>query len=88
MDHSNQLHHACLMWTKAEHLDVNFDIAYDKIKYDDIVIKLRQQVEIMDIPLDYKNKVFDQFEEWCNKHKPNTEHIWFTTERMFALESS
>lgn len=57
MDHSNQLHHACLMWTKAEHLDVNFDIAYDKIKYDDIVIKLRQQVEIMDIPLDYKNNL-------------------------------
>ena len=52
------------------------------------MIKLRQQVEIMDIPLDYKNKVFDQFEEWCNKHKPNTEHIWFTTERMFALESN
>lgn len=45
------------MWTKAEHLDVNFDIAYDKIKYDDIVIKLRQQVEIMDIPLDYKNNL-------------------------------
>jgi hypothetical protein len=67
VDHSSQLHHTCLMWTKAEHLDVYFDIAYDKIKYDDIVIKLRQQVEIMDISLDYKNKVLDQFEEWCNK---------------------
>jgi hypothetical protein len=41
----------------------------------------------MDIPLDYKNKVFDQFEEWCNKHKPNTEHIWFTTERMFIIRT-
>ena len=87
VDHPSQVQHTCLMWSKAEQLDAYFDIIFQKIKYEYIVMVLRKEVEIMDIPTDYKNNVLNQFEEWCDKHKPNAEHIWITTERVFSLEN-
>ena len=87
VDHPSQMHHTCLMWTKAEHLDAYFDKAFEKIIYEDMVKRLRNHVEIMDIPEHYKNNVLNQFEDWCNNHKPDVEHIWFTTERVFSLEN-
>ena len=87
VNHPSQTHHTCLMWTKAEYLDIYFDKAFKKIMYDDIKSKTREQVEIMDIPLDFKNKLLGEFEDWCNKHKPKSEDLWLTTERLFSLES-
>ena len=48
---------------------------------------MREHVEIMDIPLDYKNSLLSQFEEWCSEHKPSAESVWFTTERKYSLEN-
>ena len=87
VNHPSQVHHTCLMWTSAEHLDVYFDLAFNKIKQEDMVKKFKKEVEIMDIPVDYKNNVLNQFEEWCNNHKPNPESVWQTTLRMHQLEN-
>jgi hypothetical protein len=48
---------------------------------------LRNEVEIMDIPIDYKNNVLDQFADWCKEHKPNTETGRNIAERLFLLEN-
>ena len=87
VNHPSQVHHTCLMWTEAEHLETYFDLTFNKINQEDMVKKLRKEVEIMDIPVDYKNNVLGQFEEWCNNHKPNPECVWRTTLRMHLLEN-
>ena len=87
IDHPSQTQHTCLMWTKAEHLDIYFDKAFEKVIYACIVSKMRKQVEIMDIPLDSKDKLLNDLENWCYNHKPKQEDLRSTTERLFSLEN-
>lgn len=87
IDHPSQTQHTCLMWTKAEHLDIYFDKAFEKVIYASIVSKMRKQVEIMDIPLDSKDKLLNDLENWCYNHKPKQEDLRSTTERLFSLEN-
>lgn len=87
IDHPSQTQHTCLMWTKAEHFDIYFDKAFEKVIYASIVSKMRKQVEIMDIPLDSKDKLLNDLENWCYNHKPKQEDLRSTTERLFSLEN-
>ena len=87
VDHPSQVEHTCLMWTQIEHLDTYFNLTFDKIIYGDIVSKLRKEVEFMDIPIDHKNSVLAQFEDWCNEHKPNAETVQYIDERLLLLEN-
>jgi hypothetical protein len=75
------------MWTQVEHLDTYFNLTFEKIIYENMVSKLRNEVEIMDIPIDYKNNVLDQFADWCKEHKPNTETVRYIAERLLLLEN-
>lgn len=43
IDHPSQTQHTCLMWTTTEHLDTYFEQTFNKIKYGDVIIKLREQ---------------------------------------------
>lgn len=52
VNHPSQTQHTCLMWTNMEHLDIYFDVAYKKIDEKDIVSRMKDQVDIMDIPND------------------------------------
>ena len=87
VDHSSQVQHMCLMLSEADHLDMYFDKAFEKVQYEHMVIKLRKQVEIMDIPIDYKNSVLDQFEDWCNEHKHKAESVQYIAEKLLLLEN-
>ena len=87
VDHPSQVEHTCLMWTQVEHLDVYFNLTFEKIIYGDIVKKFRKKVEFMDIPIDDKNSVLDQFDDWCNEHKPKAETVQYIAERLLLLEN-
>jgi len=87
VDDPSQVHHTCLMWTQIEHLYIYFDLVYDKIKYDDIVVKFRKEVEMMDITLGYKNSILDQFEDWYNEHEPKSETVQRIAERLLLLQN-
>jgi hypothetical protein len=87
VDHPSQVQHTCLMWTQVEHLDTYFNLTFEKIIYENMVSKLRNEVEIMDIPIDYKNNVLDQFADWCKEHKPNTGTVRYIAERLLLLEN-
>ncbi|CAC5368610.1 unnamed protein product [Mytilus coruscus] len=65
VDHPSQVQHACIMMTRCEHFYMYFDLTFNKIIFEDMIIKFRQHVEIMDIPLDYKTSVLEQLEDWC-----------------------
>ena len=52
VNHPSQTQHTCLMWTNMEHLDIYFDVAYKKIDEKDIASRMKDQVDIMDIPND------------------------------------
>lgn len=58
VDHPSQAQHTCLMWTKLEHLDIYFDLTFNKIDEKDKKkkIQLQNQINLMDIPQDYKRK--------------------------------
>ena len=85
--HPSQVQHSCLMMSEAEHLDLYFDKAFDKIQFDDVVTILQKHIEIMDISIDHKNSVLSQLENWCNENKPEAKHLWYTTERLFSLRN-
>jgi hypothetical protein len=87
VDHPSHVQHTCLMWTQVEHLDTYFNLTFEKIIYENMVSKLRNEVEIMDIPIDYKNNVLDQFADWCKEHKPNTGTVRYIAERLLLLEN-
>lgn len=87
IDHPSQTQHTCLMWTTTEHLDTYFEQTFNKIKYGDVIIQLREQVELMDIPNYLKNSVFAQFQEWCDIHKPKADTIRFAAEKLLSLEN-
>ena len=87
IDDPSQVHHSCLMWTEKEHLYTYFDIVFNKIKFADIVIKFRQQVELLDIDNDLKVNILDHINDWCNVHKPVSETVRFTAEKLLSLEN-
>jgi hypothetical protein len=73
--------------TWVEHLETYFNLTFEKIIYENMVSKLRKEVEIMDIPIDHQNNVLDQFEDWCKEHKPTTETVQYMAERLLLLEN-
>jgi hypothetical protein len=64
VDLPSQVQHTCLMWTRVEHLDTYFNLTFEKKIYENMVSKLRKEVEVMDIPIDHQNNLLDQFEDW------------------------
>jgi hypothetical protein len=71
----------------VEHLDTYFNLTFEKIIYENMVSKLRKEVEIMDIPIDHQNNVLDQLEDWCKEHKPTNETVRYMAERLLLLEN-
>ena len=69
-------------YSRAEHLETYFDLIFNRLVYEDIVTKLRHEVEIADMPEDYKNNVFEQIDDWCKQYKINPKQVWFTTARL------
>ena len=69
-------------YSRAEHLETYFDLIFNRLVYEDMVKKLRHEVEITDMPQDYKNNVFEQIDGWCKQHKINPKQVWFTTARL------
>lgn len=86
VDHPSQIQHTCIMLTKLEHLDTYFDTTFNKIDEKDIKIQLQNQISLMDMSEDYKSKVFEQFDDWCSIHKPKSNTLRETTERLLLLE--
>lgn len=86
VNHPSQVQHTCLMWSRTEHLDTYFDIAFKRIDEKDIVSKLINQVELMEIPLDYKEDFISTIDDWCIQHKPNTQTVFNMCLRLISLE--
>lgn len=82
-NHPSQVHHSCLMWTKLEHLDMYFHIAYRKINEKELINKMADQLMLMDIPSDLKpNNVRD----WCLQYEPKTKDVLNLCRQFVALE--
>ncbi|CAC5426310.1 unnamed protein product [Mytilus coruscus] len=69
VNHPSQIQHTCLMWTKMEHLETYFDIDYKQIEEKDMVRKMINQLNLMDVPDDYKHEVLSILKDWCIQHK-------------------
>lgn len=51
------------------------------------MIKFRQQVALLDIDNDLKVNILDHINDWCNVHKPVSETVQFTAEKLLSLEN-
>ena len=86
VSHPSQTHHTCLMWINMEHLDIYFDMTYKKIDEKDVVSRMKDQVDLMDISNDYKHEFISDLEDWCSQHKPSTENVFHWCKQLALLE--
>lgn len=82
ISHPSQTHHPCLMWTELEQLDFYFDQIFEEVSSTDTIKKLKEEIQLMDIPDEYK----DTCEELCSKHMPDSKKLRHYAGKLILLK--
>ena len=69
-----------------EHLDTYFYIAYKKIDDKVIVSMMKDQINLMSAPDNYKHDFISSIEDWCIEQKPNADNVLQWCKRLMSLE--